>query len=395
MTDEPNNPIDRTCDAPEDALPDPDLGQATPPEEPTVSSDSDAPADALPENSATDLPVEPPASEGEALQMSGEEEPAPTETVQPETAEAPPREPPASESSPQEPLQAAAGQAPPGEETPAETPPDEPPATQAEQPPEAEISEARIPETEPEEADQAKPEEADQAESQETEQAKLEEAKQAEPEETEQAKTEEAEQAEPKETEPETTTVAEQPEEEEKKSENMNWYILKVQSNREDSIREGLQRRVAIAGLDYYFGDVIVPTEKVTEFKGGKRRVVKRKLYPGYLVVQMEITDDTWFLVRETPGIGDFTGAAGHPSPMLPHEVSRIVAKQEEKHDETPKLKISFNIGDQVKINEGTFENFEGAVESLDEANGQVTVMINIFGRSTPVTLEYWQIESL
>ena len=186
-----------------------------------------------------------------------------------------------------------------------------------------------------------------------------------------------------------------QPAGEETKSPEMNWYILKVQSNREDSIREGLLRRVAIAGLDEYFGQVIVPTEKVTEFKGGKKRVSKRKLYPGYLVVQMEINDGTWFLVRETPGIGDFTGAAGHPTPMLPHEVTRIVAKQEEKSEKAPKLKIAFNPGDQVKINEGTFENFEGEVDSIDQTNGQVTVMINIFGRSTPVTLEYWQIESV
>jgi transcriptional antiterminator NusG len=175
----------------------------------------------------------------------------------------------------------------------------------------------------------------------------------------------------------------------------MDWYILKVQSNREDSIRDGLKRRVAIAGLDEFFGEIIVPTEKVTEFKGGKKRVMKRKLYPGYLVVQMEINDDTWFLVRETPGIGDFTGAAGSPTPMLPHEVSRILAKQEEKTDEAPKLKIAFRSGDRVKINEGTFQNFEGEVESIDETNGRVTVMINIFGRSTPVELEYWQVESV
>jgi transcription termination/antitermination protein NusG len=181
----------------------------------------------------------------------------------------------------------------------------------------------------------------------------------------------------------------------EQKSDKMDWYILKVQSNREESIREGLLRRVAIAGLGHYFGDVIVPTEKVTEFKGGKKKVIKRKLYPGYLVVHMEINDDTWFLVRETPGIGDFTGAAGHPSPMLPHEVSRIVAKQEEKSEKAPKLKIAFHEGDRVKINEGTFENFEGEVDSIDETNGRVTVMINIFGRSTPVELEYWQIETL
>ena len=186
------------------------------------------------------------------------------------------------------------------------------------------------------------------------------------------------------------TTPAEEP-----KSDKMDWYILKVQSNREESIREGLMRRVAIAGLEYYFGDVIVPTEKVTEFKGGKKKVTKRKLYPGYLVVHMEINDDTWFLVRETPGIGDFTGAAGHPSPMLPHEVARIVTKQEEKSEKAPKLKIAFHEGDRVKINEGTFENFEGEVDNIDETNGRVTVMINIFGRSTPVELEYWQIEAL
>jgi len=179
------------------------------------------------------------------------------------------------------------------------------------------------------------------------------------------------------------------------KSDKMDWYILKVQSNREESIRDGLMRRVAIAGLEDCFGEIIVPTEKITEFKGGKKRVMKRKLYPGYLVVQMEINDDTWFLVRETPGIGDFTGAAGAPTPMLPHEVSRIVARQEEKADETPKLKIAFRPGDRVKINEGTFENFEGEVDAIDETNGRVTVMINIFGRSTPVELEYWQVESV
>jgi transcriptional antiterminator NusG len=181
----------------------------------------------------------------------------------------------------------------------------------------------------------------------------------------------------------------------EPKSENLNWYILKVQSNREESIREGLQRRVKIAGLDKFFGDVIVPTEMVTEFKGGKKRVVKRKLYPGYLVVHMEINEETWFLVRETPGIGDFTGASGRPTPMLPHEIARIIARQEEKSEEAPKLKISFNTGDRVKINEGTFENFEGEVDSIDQTNGRVTVMINIFGRSTPVELEYWQIEAV
>jgi transcriptional antiterminator NusG len=176
---------------------------------------------------------------------------------------------------------------------------------------------------------------------------------------------------------------------------NRQWYILKVQTNREESIRDALQRRVAMAGLDQYFGDIIVPTEMISEFKGGKKRVSKRKLYPGYIVVNMEINDDTWYLVRETSGIGDFTGAMGRPSPMAPEDVAKIVAKTEEKPDESPRVDIRFKQGDRVRIKEGTFENFEGNVEAIDQANGRVTVMINIFGRSTPVELEYWQIEAV
>ncbi len=186
-----------------------------------------------------------------------------------------------------------------------------------------------------------------------------------------------------------------QPEAPRPKSEHMDWYILKVQSNREESIREGLRRRIAIAGYEHYFGDIIIPMEKVTEVKAGKKRTYKRKLYPGYLMVQMEINEDTWFLVRETPGIGDFTGAGGHPTPMNPREVQAILAKQEEKPDQQEKVKINFRIGDRVKIKEGTFESFEGEVSSIDETNGRVTVLINIFGRSTPVDIEYWQIEAV
>jgi transcriptional antiterminator NusG len=182
---------------------------------------------------------------------------------------------------------------------------------------------------------------------------------------------------------------------EERKPIKKEWYILKVQSNREDSIADALQRRIAIADLGDYFSEIIVPTEKVSEFKGGKKRVVKRKIYPGYIVVHMELNDDTWFLVRETPGIGDFTGSGGKPTPMLPHEVNKIVAKQEEKAEQEIKTVIPFGPGDRVRINEGTFENFEGDVDNIDQASGRVTIMINIFGRSTPVELEYWQVEKL
>lgn len=175
----------------------------------------------------------------------------------------------------------------------------------------------------------------------------------------------------------------------------MDWYILKVQSNRERSIADALKRKIKVEGLDRYFDQVVVPTEKVTEFKAGKKKVVERKLYPGYIVVHMCINDDTWFAVRETSGIGDFTGSAGKPTPMLAQEVARIVKKDEEEVAESPKLNINFKIGDRVKIKEGTFESFEGEVNLIDEQNGRITVMINIFGRSTPVELEYWQVEVL
>lgn len=105
------------------------------------------------------------------------------------------------------------------------------------------------------------------------------------------------------------------------------WYILKVQVNREESIRRALERRVKVAGLEEYFGETVVPTEDVAEYnKNGKRRIVKKKLYPGYIMINLVLNDDTWFLVRETPGIGDFTGSAGNPTPMEPHEVQRIVS---------------------------------------------------------------------
>lgn len=176
------------------------------------------------------------------------------------------------------------------------------------------------------------------------------------------------------------------------------WYILKVQVNREDTIREALARKVKIAGLDKYFGEIVVPTEDVAEYtKSGKRKIVKRKLYPGYIVVNMAVNDDTWFLVRDTAGIGDFTGSAGKPAPLPPHEVEKLlkISKPAEDAKGGPRSVINFKHGERVRVKDGHFQNFEGDVEVVDEANGRVTVMINIFGRSTPVELEHWQIEAV
>src|ERR1700682_309010 len=133
--------------------------------------------------------------------------------------------------------------------------------------------------------------------------------------------------------------------------EQLRWYVLKVQSNREKSIRENILRRVRREGLERFFGEIIIPTEKVAETKGGKKRITERKLYPGYIMVQMILNDESWFLVRETSGVGDFTGAAGKPIPMQDHEIQRMLGLETAKEDVTqPKIKIDFAPGDRVKI---------------------------------------------
>ena len=188
-------------------------------------------------------------------------------------------------------------------------------------------------------------------------------------------------------------------EEEDTESLDFNWYILKVQVNRETSIRDGLERRVKMHGMEPYFKEIVVPTEDVAEFtKAGKKRIVKKKLFPGYIMVQMAINDESWFLVRETSGIGDFTGAGGKPAPMDPAEVEKIIRKPDPEGEEGPqevRSVIPFKPGDRVRVKDGNFQNFEGDVETIDETHGRVTVEIVLFGRPTPVELEHWQIEKV
>lgn len=177
----------------------------------------------------------------------------------------------------------------------------------------------------------------------------------------------------------------------------LHWYVLRVQSNKEDSVRESLEKRIKAGGLEDQVVQVLVPTEKVSEIKGGKKRVSERKVYPGYVMVEMVLNDDTWYLVRETPGIGDFVGGAPNtrPVPMPQHEVDKMIMGEAEKEAEQPTLKIDFKEGDAVKINEGPFENFSGVVQEVIPSKGLVKVEVTIFGRPTPVELEYWQIESI
>ncbi|MBW3542219.1 MAG: transcription termination/antitermination protein NusG [Planctomycetes bacterium] len=175
----------------------------------------------------------------------------------------------------------------------------------------------------------------------------------------------------------------------------MEWYVLKVQSNRERSIRETLLRRIRREGLEEFFGEIIIPTEKVKETKGGKTRVSEQKLYPGYIMIHMVLNDETWYLVRDTSGVGDFTGRAGKPIPMLQEEVDRMLGREVEKDTREIRARIPFAIGEMVKIKEGGFESFEGTIDNIDEAKGMITVLVEIFGQSTPVELEAWQVEKV
>lgn len=174
----------------------------------------------------------------------------------------------------------------------------------------------------------------------------------------------------------------------------MQWYVLRVQSNREGKVRDTLEKRVKMAGLEDRIAQIIVPSEQVTEIRSGKRRVTERKIYPGYIMAQMDMDEDAWFLVRETPGIGDFVGAHLKPVPMSDREVEKMLGQMEEK-DEEPKLKIDFKVGDTVKIKEGPFENFDGVVEEVIPSKGLVRAVVTIFGRATRVELEYWKLEAV
>jgi len=174
----------------------------------------------------------------------------------------------------------------------------------------------------------------------------------------------------------------------------LEWYVLRVASGRESTLRDTLQKKIQLSGLEEEIPTVLVPTEQVSEIKGGKKRLRQRKLFPGYIIVEMDLVDDVWYLIKETNGIGDFVGSQHRPLPLPPEEVEKILNTMKEK-DETPEVKIDLEPGNGVKIKEGPFENFDGTIDEIFPAKGQVRVIVTIFGRATPVDLEYWQVEKI
>lgn len=153
-------------------------------------------------------------------------------------------------------------------------------------------------------------------------------------------------------------------------------------------------------GLQDIIARIEVPVERVKRIRGNKQTVHQRKLYPGYVFMEMQTTEDgrvqekAWFAIKETSGVGDFIGTAGVPTPMKDTDVAKMLMESA-KPEDAPSIKVDFNKGDQIKIREGAFENFEGHVDSIDQERGIVKVIVTIFGRSTPLDIEYWQIEKI
>jgi len=170
------------------------------------------------------------------------------------------------------------------------------------------------------------------------------------------------------------------------------WYVIHTYSGYENRAKAGLEQRVKELGKEDFFGKVLVPSEKVVEVVKGEKRTSSRKFFPGYILVEMELTDETWYLVKNTPRVTGFVGGSTKPTPISEDEVQKIIGQMEEGRIH-PKPKFEFSKGEQVKVIDGPFSNFNGIVEDVNPDKGKLRVLVSIFGRSTPVELEFFQVE--
>ncbi|MGB9203911.1 MAG: transcription termination/antitermination protein NusG [Terriglobales bacterium] len=174
----------------------------------------------------------------------------------------------------------------------------------------------------------------------------------------------------------------------------MKWYIIHAYSGFERKVKESLESRVQAFGLQEKIGKVLIPTESVTEVRGGKKHTSERMFYPGYVLVEMDMDDHVWHVVKATPRVTGFVGTGQQPTPLSEDEVNHIVYKVADSR-EKPKLKVKFEKGETVRIGEGPFATFTGVVDDVNEDRETLKVMVTIFGRSTPVELEFGQVEKV
>ncbi len=179
--------------------------------------------------------------------------------------------------------------------------------------------------------------------------------------------------------------------------EGMNWFVLRVASNKENYVRETLLRKIEIEGLKHLVNRILVPTEKTKTIKGGKQKITETKLYPGYVFVEMRleadgrIPQDVFFLIKETTGVGDFVGTTGKPTALASHEIEKMLMDSR-RPEELGEIRMVFEKGEHVVIKEGPFESYEGTIDEMLPEKGLVRVLVTIFGRQAPIELEEWQI---
>ena len=171
-----------------------------------------------------------------------------------------------------------------------------------------------------------------------------------------------------------------------------NWYVIHTYSGYEDAVAKNLKQRIESLGMEDKIFNVIVPKEKKIKIKNGKRKTVEEKIYPGYVLVEMIVTDDSWYVVRNTPNVTGFIGSGTVPTPVSDEEIQVLMGRM---GVEEPKYKIEFKVGDHVKITDGPFKDFDGKVAEIDEKRGKVKVLVMMFGRETPVELDFLQVKKV
>jgi transcriptional antiterminator NusG len=172
--------------------------------------------------------------------------------------------------------------------------------------------------------------------------------------------------------------------------ENTQWYVIHSYSGYENKVQKNLMHRMESMGMQDKIFQVVVPTEEEVELKDGHRRTIERRVFPGYILVEMVLDEDSWYVVRNTPGVTGFVGSGNKPTPLRQEEVDKILKRMEA---EAPKVKVSFKAGDKVRIVEGPFEDFMGTVDEIDLDRTRVRVLVNFFGRETPIDLDFLQVE--
>lgn len=172
------------------------------------------------------------------------------------------------------------------------------------------------------------------------------------------------------------------------------WYVLHTQTGSEEKVKSSIENKITSTGLNDLVGEVVIPTEQISEIRGGKKNISRRKFFPGYILINMDLTEKSWYLIKTTPGITGFIGAGRRPTPLTEAEVDNILKKTRETESK-PSPKVIFEAGEAVRIIEGPFTNFNGTIDEISPARGKLKVGVSIFGRVTPVELEYWQVEKI